>query len=254
MKNQERLRELLLEIKGERTIRGWANDTGVSPSTLSNYINDKVRGSITPQTLRKLVDPTTGPRGNVTFEELLAAGGFDELKYSDRMIDYAFFQRTGENETEPPLFILEQQQKKENNMRIMRMLIESEAALSNGEYEVIQDEKYEERFQYVTLKVNNNTRIKKWIIVLDDFKLPFVQMGLSASKFGRLLYINPEEALKVSLFTSDRLFYEQFYRERPKLAYKYDFSIIWFDSYNVSASEDLYLAYTEESDQFDLFS
>ena len=251
MKNQERLKELLLAIKGERTIRKWAEDAGVSPSTLSNYINDKVRGTITPQTLRKLVDPESHPRGDVSYEELLAAGGFDELKFSDAMIDMMLTQSVGASQEATSAI----HKRQKSNARMMKMLVASEAAISSGMYKVIQDDGELGSSSCVTLAVSNGSNIHKWIVVIDPVETPFVHLSMCDLKLGRILHIIPEEGLKVTLFTCDKLFYEHYCYNKATLAYEFDFSLIYFDRDSVSGSKDLYLTHHDEcGDEFDLFA
>lgn len=71
--NKKLFSELLLKIKGTRTLTKFAEETGTSIAHLSRMVNEKLDSAPSPETLKKLLSKS---QGNVTYEELMMAAGY----------------------------------------------------------------------------------------------------------------------------------------------------------------------------------
>lgn len=71
--NKKLFSELLLRIKGTRTLTKFAEETCTSIAHLSRMINEKLDSAPSPETLKKLLSKN---QGDVTYEELMIAAGY----------------------------------------------------------------------------------------------------------------------------------------------------------------------------------
>lgn len=69
------LLEKIRLIKGERTVREFAKDAGVSTATISKYLTGNGKGTTSLATLEKMADPKAFPRNGITLQDLLFASG-----------------------------------------------------------------------------------------------------------------------------------------------------------------------------------
>lgn len=73
--NKKLFSELLLKIKGNRTLTKFAEETHSSIAHLSRMINEKLDSPPSPETIKKLL---FNKYGEVTYEELMVAAGYIE--------------------------------------------------------------------------------------------------------------------------------------------------------------------------------
>lgn len=72
---KEKLAELLIRAKGaSRSMRQFALDCGVNPSTLSRIVNMKTSGACTDELIQKVAQ-NSDPESGITFEILMDANG-----------------------------------------------------------------------------------------------------------------------------------------------------------------------------------
>ena len=72
---KEKLAELLIRAKGaSRSMRQFALDCGVNPSTLSRIVNMKTSGACTDELIQKVAQ-NSDPESGITFEMLMDANG-----------------------------------------------------------------------------------------------------------------------------------------------------------------------------------
>lgn len=72
---KEKLAELLIRAKGaSRSMRQFALDCGVNPSTLSRIVNMKISGACTDELIQKVAQ-NSDPESGITFEILMDANG-----------------------------------------------------------------------------------------------------------------------------------------------------------------------------------
>jgi len=83
--DRRKLAELVKEIKGERTIRQYANDTGISPSIISRILSEDYKPGA--EMIKRLVKKSSKPRGNVTANDLMVAAGYLERDANKELID-----------------------------------------------------------------------------------------------------------------------------------------------------------------------
>ena len=81
----ERLSKLVEAAKGDRSIREYAADSGVNPTTISKIISK----GYTPSSgiIKKLGSLEARPQGNVTIQDLMIAAGFTDVYYKPDMPD-----------------------------------------------------------------------------------------------------------------------------------------------------------------------
>jgi len=74
--DKKKLSDLVRQAKGERTIRQYANDTGISPSIISRILSEDYKPGA--EMIKRLVKKSSNPRGNVTANDLMIAAGYLE--------------------------------------------------------------------------------------------------------------------------------------------------------------------------------
>ena len=73
--DRDKLSELVVKAKGpKRSMRKFAEEIGVNPSTLSRLVNQKTAGAVTDKLIAEIATHAD-PESGVTFEELIDAGG-----------------------------------------------------------------------------------------------------------------------------------------------------------------------------------
>ena len=73
--DKDRLSELVIKAKGpKRSMRKFAEDIGVNPSTLSRLVNQKTAGANTDRLIAEIA-AHADPESGVTFEQLVEAHG-----------------------------------------------------------------------------------------------------------------------------------------------------------------------------------
>lgn len=84
--NYDKVNELIEKAQGtDRTRRQYCLDANVSPASLLRILKKDYKAS--PETMKKLTSEKARPRGGVTFEELMVAGGYLEETQDERTIE-----------------------------------------------------------------------------------------------------------------------------------------------------------------------
>ena len=82
-RDKERLAQYLEKAKGERTMKQFAEECGVNPSTFSRIINKKFEGASSESMMRAIFDHAV-PNCGFTFDELMDANGMIPAKSLQR--------------------------------------------------------------------------------------------------------------------------------------------------------------------------
>ena len=80
-KTEYNLADLVMQAKGERTLREFGEDTGVSYSNIQRILKQKYKPN--PETIRKLTLEDKHPQGNVVYEDLMIAAVYMDERFRD---------------------------------------------------------------------------------------------------------------------------------------------------------------------------
>lgn len=275
--NLERVMELLNMAKGERSFREYALDAGVSAANLYRIKKNDYKPS--PQMLKTLTSDKAAPRGNVTFEDLMIAAGYQE-KNSIELAreDMAIGE---DNSEELPLrsrdrATLEERRKLREEMRARRKTFEMAATGliykgmtdANIEFSHL---KTEDMNNELVLDINpdilvgvNHNGIKKWWIeffYIDDHE-PSRESArpvrprrgrlffrrYSEMLFGRLMLLPPKADRKITVVLNNSDFYEYMAKFKDLISYRGDLSIVLVDIDSLSILEETYLSHYVENE------
>jgi transcriptional regulator with XRE-family HTH domain len=83
--NDDKLMRLIKIIQGDRSIRSFAADCHISPAAVSRIYKGEYMPST--KTLEKMANPKTNPQGDVTYEQLMVAAGYQKDYVKDAIDD-----------------------------------------------------------------------------------------------------------------------------------------------------------------------
>ena len=275
MQEYKTLNDYVKEIKGDRTVKQFADDAGISLGTAIKYLNGTGKGGYKTEILKRIVKEEAQPQGNVSLRDLLAAMELETDNYARERYDYECDEGYGAsyacdntdvmvnvNGSHPIIIekktIFPEREEYFKAIRtyehVVRGIIAEKAIKSEGEYSLSSDA-CNDGFQDVSLAVNNETNIKTW-----DFELKYMQTkGFNRYRaiytlLGRYLFegINPEH--KQTIIINDKEMFKLIKTQLEKsglMPFKGDLSVILYDEEKLEITEEMYLAtYSEESQLF----
>ena len=93
--NKVKLAELVMRAMGERSVRRYSVDTGVSSSHISRMLRQELKAMPSPDVIAKLTkSPDAKPRGGVTYEEMMVAVGYQDDAILDHWVKDFFTKDT----------------------------------------------------------------------------------------------------------------------------------------------------------------
>ena len=249
IENKE-LQGYIKKIKGNRTFKEFAEDTGISVGTLVKYVNGKGKGDLRAETLKNLINNDRNPQFSVNLPELYTVAGLvDNCIVLDADMHFQLHER-------------------ENKGReyALRNMIEGELAKA-----IIKDNKFVFLDDNLTtfdkaIGINNeDIQIKKWYIEYYIFeKREYSGENVERHDrdyariprlfLGRRVLRKPNAEEKISVITNDEELYKSFESKKGEIAFKGDLSVILFDEENCVIKNEVYLStYDENSVEFFLF-
>lgn len=86
-KNMDRLIQLIQLAKGDRSIRTYAEMSGISASNISRILNGKLAKTPSKEMLERLTSADAKPQNGVTLEDLLLEAGYQDRPLSSIQAD-----------------------------------------------------------------------------------------------------------------------------------------------------------------------
>lgn len=259
LKSKENLAKMVKSLRGNRTIREMAADTGVAPSYISGIENGKFIPSAT--ILMKLASPDSKPQNDVTIKDLMTASGYegkDNNTYNtvERFVRYhdAIEQINSKQQVREAGdgYISKEEWIKEDVFVpltigvIYRALEKKGIHFSNG-----QDVTMLNRGTSVMDISISEGPVKEWIFLLKytpKLRIPkLIAHRMIITNLGELLFLEPKPDRKISFVIDDKEVFEEITKYKGKLAFRGDLSVILFDAVCEVINEE-YLAHYNDKD------
>lgn len=265
----DRVARLVKELKGDRSIRKMAEDSGVAASYITAIINGKYLPSA--EILRKLSVPYARPQNGITLEDLMIAAGYQETyvtllsengpvnvqyKTLDTSENYVFV----DQEESVDFYENQRKQRNERRMQVSRFetmatgiiykgLSEKQISFGNIENTLgIRGYKPD-----IALRVYGYPISEWWFefkYISKSSKLSGISLGYMLAGF---LFIEPKKGRKITLVISDELIFDNLRGYKNKLAYKGDLSVVLIDEDTFSIVDEIYLSHYDEENMMSAF-
>lgn len=223
--------EIVKRIKGDRSTRQMAIDSGVSASCLSGVLNGN--HLISPDVANKITAPEAKPQGGETTEDLMIAAGYQTYSLSNE--GEAFSEKNSE--------------KIKNEEKLFNGILISELVRSKIDFEIEQS-LYNKEFDFA-IKVGE----KKWYF---DFWINANENNQSSLyrsiylKIGRLTMMKPDKQRKISIVTNSEAVFSYIKQHfNWDVSYKGDLSFIYINKDNKALEE--YMSYYDSASKKESF-
>ena len=244
-KQNERIIETLEKARGDRSYREYAEAAGVSTSSLIRI----ARGDFIPSPafIRKLTADQARPEGGVTFEEMMAAAGHQELSYvPDWMIGDKIVEIKPADSQQNRLqgYVIQQYEN--------RFLGDLCVALLRKGYSI---GKLDDR-KAVDFSVSvQQGRIKAWNFeakYIDDCSAEHKFSQRLIMMFGQLMLQAPDPEQKMTIVVNSEDFFTRLKGFVGRIPYRGDLSVILYDYEKGAFMEEKYLShyYEDETEEF----
>ena len=245
--NIKKFYELLDIARGERSLRKYALDAGVSPAHL--YRIRKEEYLPTAKMIQALTSEDAAPRGDITTEDLMIAIGYqnDDSKFQRIAAYQDAFDR------------LDREERKEFRDRmlaysasveglILKELLARDIGIKTFDIErAIGNSTFRPD---IALSINNQ-KIKEWFFEIkyfsdDDMGL-FVHMAKSF--LAEMVLAKPQKDRKISLVVNRKRMYDRLVQLKDSISYQGEFSVILVDEKSLSIVEETYLSHFNYNDK-----
>lgn len=268
----DQLLTLIRLAQGDRSLRSYAEASGVSASNLSRILNGKRAKAPSREMLAKLTSEEAQPQNGVTFEELLIAAGYQDKPLSDIIItsddsnkdsetQILEWLKTSENMDSFSNRILTyylMMQKLQNgeptNMREKYRLLETIAPgiimkylMNKGisfQVDSLGNRPVSTVFDDLVLNLTDETNPSVWQF---EYKT-YIDSGLPSRiqtdrilypLIGKLCMLPPDNQKKYSLVTDIKQFYDELHRYRLNTSLKTNLSVILIDMDKVDVIDEM---------------
>lgn len=242
--NLDSIAELIYIVKGDRTLREYGADTGVSYSNIQRILNRKYKPS--PDTIKKLTLGDKHPRGDVSYEDMMVAAGYMSNESRNRQEEhFRLLERQDEEErtafqTRTELIIFG---------GLVKAGIRFQKLESKKTYHVFSPDltvSFEGQsistwmFRFVPRGPKSEERDGK--IIVKELPTTYVRRMLAET-----VLIAPDAKRKVSVVTDFADYYGEIASFKGKISYKGDLSVILIDAKSMNIEREEYLSYYKES-------
>ena len=278
----EKLAELVKKLKGDRSIRGMAADSGVAASYITGIINCKYLPSA--EILRKLAADTAAPQNGVTLEDLMVTAGYQtnyifaetgqNSDFERRINAYANALLTQSSNDQSVESIIEQlhqadaqyrqahdieyNMRREHRTAFERMakgLILSE--LLNKQITFSENQRIPGIRGYragLTITLSDKD-IDEWWFDFNFYESSDVErdrrhnFARARQDISKLVFVEPNPGRKISLVVNDEDAFNQITEYAGNLSYRGELSVILIDAEKYMVTKEKYLAHFELGDQ-----
>lgn len=246
--NLKRFYEMLDIAKGERSLRQYALDAGVSPTHLYRLRKEEYLPSA--KMINALTSEDAAPRGNITTADLMIAIGYqdEDIKIipsyainiendKDREKRREFEKRVLEYSTAVEGIILKELLAKDIDISSMNL----EDKIGDNRFLLRPD---------IALSIKNQG-IKEWFFEIKYFKRNDVKNVDQIAKLimGELTFIEPQKDRKITIVLNDEDLYNFFVDLKNAISYQGELSAILIDENSLSIVEETYLSHFNYKDE-----
>ena len=242
LKSKENLAKMVKSLRGNRTIREMAADTGVAPSYISGIENGKFIPSAT--ILMKLASPDSKPQNDVTIKDLMTASGYegkDNNTYNtvERFVRYhdAIEQINSKQQVREAGdgYISKEEWIKEDVFVPLTIGVIYRALEKKGIHFSNRQDAAELYWRTSAMDISIlEGPVKEWIFLLkytDSLRNPkLIVNQMIRRDLGEMLLIEPKSDRKISFVIDDKEVFEEIIKYKGKLAFRGDISVILFDT------------------------
>lgn len=243
--NFSELAELVRKAKGHRSYKAYARDSGVSSTGIYRIIRGDYKPGV--DTIRKLTADSAKPEGGVTFENMMAAAGYQSRRhdYPDILLDDGLIVEVMTAQGSDPE--MTRQQFLQRYEAIVIGTLYNALVQSGHPFEPIVkgSEGYNQAYMRSDFSIRTQRgETKEWF-----FDIKYVTGGFQnffTKMMAYLIAFAPDAHRKVSVVLNDPVIYERLKGYAGKLSYRGDLSIILFDEENLRFTEEKYIAHYDE--------
>lgn len=249
---QKQVSELVKQLVGDRSIRAAARDTGVAASYITSIINGKFIPSA--DILRKLVEPSSKPQGDVILEDLMIAAGYQSA-FRDEHMDVSLrglqdFSTPGNKEHSEEMqnryrLLLKQHVQTE---RMVKEIIYDQLLEKGIHIESIDDENIQSGSAKVDLIVKvTDPQINEWWFEFKCISYPELNYHpgrnpmANRQLLSRFLFKEPDPGRKISIVVNDEEVFKKWINY--KLSLKADLSVILISLDRREVLDEVYLSH-----------
>ena len=264
--------EMLTQAKGERSFREYAIDAKVSPANLYRIRKGDYKPS--PQMLKTLTSENAAPRGNITFEDLMIAAGYQDknsLEIARQDMIESEYESQRENKSIRDLE--ESDEEREERMRRREERLAKRRAFQMASVGMIYTSLAKKGIEFkqadaAQIEVEVDRRIRPDIIISVDqdktkewwFEVAYIEPsrlgnneGIRRGRFyferykhlvfAKLMFMEPDEKRKISIVVNNEDFYEELAKYQNKTAYRGELSVIFIDPDDFTRIEETYISH-----------
>lgn len=241
------LADLVMRAKGERTLREFGEDTGVSYSNIQRILKQKYKPN--PETIRKLTLEDKHPQGNVVYEDLMIAAGYMDGRFRDMQAEKYREQERQEEENKISFL-------KKTELIILGGLVQSGIRFQKEKTPKtytgfspdlsisVEDHTVSTwKFSFIERAAQPERRNGK--IIIKELPVTYARRRLAET-----VLIAPDKSRKISVVTDFADYYAEMVRFKNNISYNGNLSIILIDSKSMTIKKEEYLShYKNEEDE-----
>ena len=249
--DQQKVMELLFAAAGDRSFRQFAIDAGLSPGYLYRVKSGDYR--LTPDVIRRLTSAAANPQGNIGYEDLMRAAGYQDDN-QERMMSWS-------DEVTPDAKHRRMWKEREIKAKEFKNVAEGIVlkSLLNKEIEFTSAAEVEDKSSIGRVRTDIKLKLKKeeikewWIEFkfLDESRKSSRMMGRRIINliFGNLLATPSKKTRKISIAVNDSVFFNQIAEYKNQTSYRGELSVILIDTDNFKIVKEVYLSHFDENDK-----
>lgn len=249
--DQQKVMELILAAAGDRSLRQFAIDAGLSPGYLYRVKSGDYR--LTPDVIRRLTSAAADPQGNIGYEDLMRAAGYQDDN-QERMMSWS-------DEVTPDAKHRRMWKEREIKAKEFENVAEGIVlkSLLNKEIEFTKASEKEDKPSIGRLTPDMKLKLKKeeikewWIEFkyLDADRRSSRLMGRRIINmiFGQLLGTPSKKTRKISIAVNDPVFFNQIAEYKNQTSYRGELSVMLIDTENFKVEKEVYLSHFDENDK-----
>lgn len=272
-----RVAKMIEELKGDRSIRRMADESGVAASYITGILKEKYLPSA--DILRKLSDASANPQNGVTLEDLMIAAGYQDDYVENLMIAAGYqdndVEDTMTGEVHVELSEVEEDsmgarasryrdvivRRRQESMRfeqiasgaVLKALYDSGIKFGPGESGRSCVRGFKPDFSVI---VGDKAPILDWWFEFKyvDAETAIRNKTLPRHLIERFMFLDAEPSRKISVVVDNRDTFEALAQMKNHLSYRGDLSVILIDPESYAVVREVYIAHFFENGEDNEFT
>lgn len=257
--NMARVAKVITELKGERSIRRMAEETGVAASYITGILKEKYLPSA--DILRKLADSSANPQNGVALEDLMIAAGYQDNYVEGVMPDGLLDELEDDNNSgvEERLSrytdaMARHKQDRQERVRfnqiasgaVLKALYENGIKFGSGEDGSPSAVGFKPDF---SVTVAQEPILDWWFVFkhVKDVGSAINRKHIIRHYIERFMFLDPVASRKISVVVDDEEVFYELSQYKNHLSYRGDLSVILLSPDDYSIVKEQYIAYYFEN-------